>query len=41
MIDSSFIMVMELFEVLYEIIDSLRIEKLISSSACLIDHYAS
>ena len=41
MVDSSFVMVMELFEVLYEIIDSLGIEKLISSSASLIDHYES
>ena len=39
MVDSSFVMVMEFFEVLYEIVDSLRIEKLISISASLIDCY--
>ena len=35
MVDGSFVMVMELFEILYKIVDSLRIEKLICSSAGL------
>ncbi len=41
MVDSSFVMVMELFEILYKIVDSLRIEKLLCISASLIDHYRS
>ena len=35
MVDGSFVMVVEFFEILYKIVDSLRIEKLISGSASL------